>query len=95
MNALQINQTADLVTLVGCGNLRKVGTYHIGPCPFCGGRDRFTIKHTQVADLWHCRQCGDGKYHTTIDFIMRRDGVDFKTAYQTLKGENPELTYSG
>lgn len=92
MDSLQINQTTDLVTLVG-GELRKMGAYHVGPCPFCGGRDRFTIKHTHEGDLWYCRQCGDGKYHTVIDFIMRRDNVDFKTAYKTLTGETPESEY--
>lgn len=57
--------------------LKKAGQYHIGPCPFCGGKDRFNVKMTDGGDLWVCRQCGDGKYHDVIDFIMRRDGVTF------------------
>lgn len=85
MNATQINSTFDLLSLID--GLRKAGGYHVGACPFCGGKDRFTIKHTQDGDRWHCRQCSDGKYHTVIDFIMRRDEVDFKEALQTLGGE--------
>ena len=58
--------------------LKKAGQYHIGPCPFCGGDDRFNVKTTHDGiDLWLCRQCGDGKYHDAIDFVMRRDGVTF------------------
>jgi len=86
MNSADINQQFDLLTLVS-GNLRKVGRYHVGPCPFCGGHDRFTIKHKDEGDRWHCRHCGDGKYHTVIDFIMRRDRCDFKAALETLGGD--------
>jgi len=58
--------------------LKKSGQYHIGPCPFCGGRDRFNVKTTHDGvDLWLCRQCGDGKYHDVIDFLQRRDGLTF------------------
>jgi len=85
MDEKQINASFDLLTLVG--DLRKAGGYHVGPCPFCGGKDRFTVKHTEDGDRWHCRQCGDGKYHTPIDYIMRRDGVDFKEALKTLGGD--------
>lgn len=57
--------------------LRRAGQYLIGPCPFCGGRDRFNVKVADDGDLWLCRQCGDGRYHDVIDFLMRRDGRTF------------------
>ena len=58
--------------------LKKSGAYLIGPCPFCGGSDRFNVKMTaDGVDLWVCRQCGDGKYHDVIAFLMRRDGLTF------------------
>lgn len=85
MNANQINATFDLVAIVP--DLRKAGRYHVGPCPFCGGEDRFTIKRGERGAIWHCRNCGDGKYHTPIDFIMRRENCDFKTALKILGGE--------
>ena len=91
MNILQVNQTTELLPHVG-HSLKKAGRYYAGPCPFCGGRDRFTVKPSPDGDRWHCRQCGDGKYHTAIDYIMRRDNCDFKTAYRTLTGEDPEPT---
>lgn len=63
---------ADLVP-----GLKKSANYLIGPCPFCGGRDRFNVKTADNGDLWICRQCGDGKYHDVIDFLQRRDGRPF------------------
>lgn len=68
----RVNRLTDIVP-----GLKKSGQYHIGPCPFCGGTDRFNVKATEGGDLWVCRQCGDGKYHDVIDFLMRRDGRPF------------------
>jgi hypothetical protein len=31
---------------------------HAGPCPICGGKDRFSISPSKQA--WNCRQCGKG-----------------------------------
>ncbi len=76
MDAKLINSTTDLTALVP--GLRRHGRYHIGPCPFCGGDDRFTIKRTDEGDLWICRRCGDGKYHDAVAFRMRAEGRSFK-----------------
>ena len=86
MDAKQINQTVELLPLVG-SELRKAGAYYVGPCPMCGGKDRFTVMHTDGGDRWHCRQCGDGKYHGVIDFVMARDRVSFLEACKALGGE--------
>ena len=76
MDAKLINSTTDLVALVP--GLRRSGQYHIGPCPFCGGDDRFTIKRTDAGDLWLCRKCGDGKYHDAVAFRMKAEGRSFR-----------------
>jgi hypothetical protein len=86
MDARHINQTTEIIPLLGY-ELKKAGGYHVGACPFCGGKDRFTVKRTTQGDRCHCRQCWDGKYHTVIDYIMRRDNCDFKTAVKTLGGD--------
>ncbi len=39
-----------------------------GPCPFCGGTDRFAFSHRKVA--WVCRHCTGG-YAGCADFLMR------------------------
>ena len=42
-------------------HLRKRGNDLIGPCPSCGGRDRFHIKAHGTMPLVGCRGCIDGK----------------------------------
>ena len=87
MDAQTINQTYDLLTLVLCDTqLKHMGQFYIGPCPFCGGRDRFNLKATAEGWRWFCRKCGDEKYHGAIDYIMRRDNLDFKQALESLGG---------
>ena len=85
MNKFNINQTTDLAALVP--GLRASGRYHIGPCPFCGGADRFNIKHTDAGDLWFCRQCSDGKYHDAVAFRMRAEGKSFREVVQDTRYE--------
>jgi DNA primase len=60
--------------------LKKIATTRdgefAGPCPFCGGRDRFRVQPQE--GLWFCRQCSpDGRWQDAIAFVMRRDGVLF------------------
>jgi ribosomal protein L37AE/L43A len=76
MNASFINSKTDLTALVP--GLKPHGRYHIGPCPFCGGEDRFTVKRTDAGDVWICRKCGDGKYHDAVAFLMRAEGKSFQ-----------------
>lgn len=63
--------------------LRKVNAHEShGPCPFCGGRDRFVVK----ADGWFCRpgQGHCGQTGDTIKLIMLKERVDFLEACQML-----------
>jgi hypothetical protein len=79
----------DLLNLIGMDTqLRKVATTNggewAGPCPFCGGRDRFRVWPTPregKARYW-CRQCeakGDA-----ISYVMRRDRLSFPEAMRRL-----------
>lgn len=56
-----------------------------GPCPFCGGKDRFTIFTRQGRDnlgrFW-CRQCG--KSGDAIQFLREMDGLGFRDAKKKL-----------
>ena len=75
MNKENVNQTFDIVGDVG--SLKASGRYHIGPCPFCGGTDRFNVKHTDSGQWWHCRGCSDGRYQDAIAYLMQRDNLPF------------------
>ena len=67
---------------------RRVNQY--GPCPRCGGVDRFSINTRKL--VLYCRVCeakGD-----VIELVQFLDDCDFATAIETLTGrraENPKL----
>jgi Toprim domain-containing protein/CHC2-type zinc finger protein len=55
----------------------------VGPCPVCGGRDRFSINIKK--QIWNCRGCARGG--DVVDLVQHLDGVDFKSAVATLGGD--------
>ena len=63
-------------------SLRRAGSEYIGPCPACGGRDRFGINTAKR--VFHCR--GSGAGGDVIALVEYLDGCDFKTAVTTLAG---------
>lgn len=56
-----------------------------GPCPRCGGTDRF---HVHREKGWFCRQCAGEHWHDAIDYLMWRDRIDFIEAYRRLGGSS-------
>jgi DNA primase len=71
--------------------LRRVGVEHIGPCPQCGGEDRFAINTKK--QLFNCRGCGIGG--DVIQLVEHLDGVDFNTACSQLTGQAPPKKGNG
>jgi hypothetical protein len=62
--------------------LRRVGRELVGPCPRCGGYDRFRV--TPSRGMFLCRGCsaaGDG-----IALAMHLHGIDFRAAVEMLTG---------
>lgn len=58
---------------------------HAGPCPHCGGKDRFSISIRKGAFL--CRQCMPKGGGGAISLVMFLDGCGFRDAVETLIGE--------
>jgi hypothetical protein len=58
------------------------GVDRCGPCPVCGGRDRFAIN--VMKQVFNCRGCGRGG--DVIDLIRLLDGVGYKQALAILAG---------
>jgi hypothetical protein len=88
IDTAQLKQSISLVDLVGrYTELRKVSPkeWH-GPCPWCGGDDRFRV----TADYFACRQCG--RKGDAIEFVMQQRNVDFKEAVSLLGGNIPMNT---
>jgi hypothetical protein len=68
--------------------LKRHGNELIGPCPQCGGTDRFAINTTKR--LWLCRRCDRGG--DVVDLVRFLDGCDFRAAIRTLAGLDIKLT---
>lgn len=83
IDTAQIHQNTDLLALIGRDTaLKRVASTNggewAGPCPFCGGRDRFRVWPNADRPGWWCRQCG--RKGDAIGYIIQRDGLDFKAA---------------
>jgi DNA primase len=64
-----------------------------GPCPFCGGDDRFRLwpDHPTGRGRWWCRKCersGDA-----IDYVRARDGLSFGEALELLDLDESQGVY--
>lgn len=63
--------------------LKRVGAELVGPCPRCGGDDRFAIHPGK--NIFNCRGCGAAG--DTIALQMLLDDCTFIEACETLTGE--------
>jgi hypothetical protein len=68
--------------------LNRSGHELIGPCPVCGGVDRFAI--LPAKNIWNCRGCGTGG--DAIGLEMHLSGGSFVDAVKTLIGEDAGTT---
>lgn len=53
-----------------------------GPCPMCGGKDRWRWTNYNDAGCWVCNQCGRGD---GIELVMRLRSLDFKGALNLIE----------
>lgn len=60
---------------------RFLGTKH-GPCPMCGGKDRYRFIDKVGDGWWMCNQCGSGD---GMDLLMGVTRMDFKQAANELR----------
>lgn len=70
------------------GGLKRVastgGGEYAGPCPFCGGKDRFRVQ--PASNIWLCRHCTDGVWRDVVDFVAMRDNVSLAEAARQIGG---------
>jgi DNA primase len=97
LDADSIRASVDLLSLAGQDTrLEKVssigGGEYAGPCPFCGGEDRFRVQLSSpprkmpAGQRWFCRQCSP-KWGDVIGYTMKRDALTFMDALKTLSGD--------
>lgn len=65
--------------------LKRAGTEIVGPCPVCGGTDRFGVSTRK--NVFHCR--GSGRGGDAIALVQYLDGADFLAACEDLTGRPP------
>jgi virulence-associated protein E/CHC2-type zinc finger protein len=65
--------------------LSRQGSELVGPCPKCGGTDRFSINASK--GVWNCRHCEKGG--DVIELVKHLDGCEFLDACETLTHEPP------
>ena len=62
--------------------LKRAGGEWVGPCPVCGGTDRFAINPSK--GLWNCRGCGRGG--DAIDLGRHVTGASFASVVELVDG---------
>jgi len=92
IDTTELNKRINLFILAGQDTKlkKKTSTEYAGPCPFCGGRDRFSVMTN--GKKWICRNCTEGKWTDGISYAMRRSNTDFMgVAREYLGNEAPQI----
>ena len=83
----------DLTALVERdGATLRGGAEKVGPCPQCGGHDRFHVRSYQDRGYFFCRQCHD-KRGDAIEYLRWLHGMTYVEALAALglQGDRPTL----
>lgn len=79
---------SEVVDLLQIANLKKSGREMTGPCPKCGGNDRFSVNI--LKNMFNCRICGGaGDQVRLVEFVR---GIGFREALDWLLGPAQCLT---
>lgn len=77
-----------LVQQLQIQGLQRAGAERIGPCPRCGGDDRFGINTRK--GVFQCRRCeAKGDQIALVQLVL---GLDFLSALDWLVGPKPEIS---
>lgn len=77
--AMPIDEVAGMLLI---GGLKRAGREMVGPCPACGGNDRFSINAEK--GMYNCRSCGGGDVVKLVQITL---GCEFKEALNYLQGD--------
>ena len=84
--AVEQAREADILALaerLGSKLKRAGASEYVGPCPVCGGKDRFSVNIKK--QVWNCRGCGKGG--DVIGLAQHAGGATFAEAVAALSGE--------
>jgi len=77
----------EVVFRLGIAGLLAQGGELVGPCPLCGGKDRFAINLR--SNLFQCRKCDDVAGGDQIALVMQIQNMSFPAALKWLCGDAP------
>jgi putative DNA primase/helicase len=77
-----LHRWPNLLPLVGID--QKFLSSRHGPCPMCGGKDRFRFDDKNGAGTWICNQCGAGD---GIALVEKVTGKDFRGVAELLEAQ--------
>jgi putative DNA primase/helicase len=77
------NKWPFILMALGVGLTQKALNGRDGPCPKCGGKDRFRFSDKDGGGTWYCHQCREGG--GGIGLVMHVRGVDFKEAARLIE----------
>jgi len=90
MDLSHLLSDVDLLNVIGADTQlrrksrhRRDGDEYAGPCPFCGGVDRFMVwpDHASGRGRWWCRRCD--QHGDAVDYLQAR-GLSFREALRHL-----------
>jgi putative DNA primase/helicase len=73
--------------LIACGISANFLKNKHGPCPLCGGKDRFRWDDRGGTGSYYCSQCGSG---SGFDLVMKKLGINFKGACDEVRKHIPD-----
>ncbi|MDF2434906.1 MAG: hypothetical protein JWP44_4537, partial [Mucilaginibacter sp.] len=77
----------DMLSVIGTDTeLHRVTGHELaGPCPWCGGTDRFRV-NTKTQRFW-CRRCSPSEHWSdAFEYLQRKDNLSFAEAKAKLEG---------
>lgn len=79
----------DAYAALGLTLRRKTASEMCGPCPVCGGRDRYTVfvDQGEGRGTWYCRKCERGG--DLIEFYRHVEGMGYHDACKAADMPNP------
>jgi len=85
MREAKARTIAEVYAMLGIPNMKKDGMHSVaGPCPVCGGKDRFWINFAK--NKYGCRGCQPKNGHQ-IGLVMHVRGIGFKDACHFIIGK--------
>lgn len=87
----QLISLEEVAFRLGIEGLNRSGAERVGPCPVCGGHDRFGLNLTK--GLWLCRKCPGKNSGDAIELVRHVQACSFGEAVDFLIGR-ADLTLS-